>query len=138
MSDHPHNAGQTVTVPQISKMPFMDIDWGPITVTENWGRLFIRDRESMIVVLRQSYPALIAALQHFVAPASPTPVAAAMAVPDMPETDVGDVGNYYGGLAIMAKDGVTYWSIGNHDGHHWLPCPLPVFAALASMKGKTP
>jgi len=69
---------------------------------------------------------------------APTPVAAAMAVPevmDMPATDVGDVGNYYGGLAIMAKDGVAYWSIENWDGHHWMPCPLPVFAALAAMKG---
>ena len=67
----PHNAGQTVTVQQISPMPVKDMDWGPITVRENWGRLFISWKDQEIIAVMQHYPALIEALQHFVEPATP-------------------------------------------------------------------
>ncbi len=67
----PRNAGQTVTVQQVSPMPVKDMDWGPITVSENWGRLFISWKDQEIIAVMQHYPALIEALQHFVEPATP-------------------------------------------------------------------
>lgn len=68
----PHNAGQTVTVEQISKMPVSDVNWGDITVTENWGRLFIKSDKETVIVHRPFYPAFIKAIQHFVEPAPAT------------------------------------------------------------------
>jgi hypothetical protein len=49
---------------------------------------------------------------------------------DLEPTEVGTVGNYYGGLWIMQKDGKAYWAIENHNGFYWDPCPRPVFDAL--------
>lgn len=70
----PHNAGQTITVTQISKMPVKDIDWGEITITENWGRLFISEGKAEIIVHRPHYDKFIAGIQHFTT--APTPHAA--------------------------------------------------------------
>jgi hypothetical protein len=61
-----------------------------------------------------------------------SPPEPAYAVPDMEPTDVGNIGNYYGGIRIKAEAGVAYWCIGNYDGDDWEECPPPVFAALAA------
>jgi hypothetical protein len=52
-------------------------------------------------------------------------------VPDLSETSVGEIGNYYGGLNIKAENGKPYWGIRDWDSEvGWEPCPLPVFLAL--------
>jgi hypothetical protein len=45
--------------------------------------------------------------------------------------DIGEVGNYYGRIAIKNEDGALYWSIENWDGHNWVPCPEYLFDALS-------
>ncbi|WP_045158718.1 hypothetical protein [Stutzerimonas stutzeri] len=45
--------------------------------------------------------------------------------------DIGEVGNYYGCLAIKEERGCFYWSIENFDGHNWVPCPEYLFRALS-------
>ena len=57
---------------------------------------------------------------------------------DIPETPVGNVGNYYGGLAIKRENGKPMWSIENWDGHDWTPCDPDVFAALQGLIKKGP
>ena len=70
MGEQPHNAGQTVTVRNVVDGPVSTVDFGTITVTENWGRLFLSKSGVMpLTVLRSAYPALIAAIQHFISPA---------------------------------------------------------------------
>ena len=69
----PHNAGKTVTVEQILPMPVMDVDFGAVTITENWGRLFIKHGEAQIVVERGSYGALVAAISGFIPPKPTNP-----------------------------------------------------------------
>ena len=49
---------------------------------------------------------------------------------DMPETYVGEVENYYGGLAIKVVDGQPYWGIEDHSDIRWYDCPINVFNAL--------
>jgi len=54
---------------------------------------------------------------------------------------IGEIGNYYGGLSIKKEDGRCYWSIENHDGHNWEPCPEYLFDALSrhqdELEGRT-
>ena len=38
-------------------------------------------------------------------------------MPDDGWRGVGNVGNYYGGLAVKEEDGLYFWSIENCDGH---------------------
>ena len=66
--DGTHNAGQTVEVKQVSPMPVVDADWGTITITENWGRLFIRKGDSEIIVHQRFYADLVAAISSFIPP----------------------------------------------------------------------
>jgi hypothetical protein len=35
------------------------------------------------------------------------------------QTEIGEVGNYYGGLSVMENDGAYFWAIENYDG--WTP-----------------
>jgi hypothetical protein len=66
MADLPHQ-GETVEIPQIIKMPVSDFDFGTITITENWGRLFIRHRDGAeIIVSHTHYVALVEALSRFI------------------------------------------------------------------------
>ena len=68
----PHNAGQTIIVPQVSPMraPATDVDWGSIIITENWGRLFIKKGDQEIIVHQRFYEDLATAISHFIAPVS--------------------------------------------------------------------
>ena len=72
MSEHnngvPHNAGQKITVQQISPMPVSDVDWGPVTIEENWGRLFISTQDSTIIVHQRAYKDFVAAINNFINP----------------------------------------------------------------------
>ena len=75
----PYNAGQTIVVEQVSAMPIKDRDWGPITVHENWGRLFITWEDRQIIAVESHYPKLVAAIQHFIRPSAKTSVGAFIA-----------------------------------------------------------
>lgn len=46
------------------------------------------------------------------------------------EQSIGDIGNYYGGLAVKTEDGKHYWSIENYDGHDWREIPESLYRAL--------
>jgi len=46
------------------------------------------------------------------------------------ETDIGDIGNYYGGLSVKKEDGKFYWSIDNWDGQHWEEIPESLYLEL--------
>lgn len=46
------------------------------------------------------------------------------------EQSIGDIGNYYGGLAVKTEDGKHYWSIENYDGHDWEEIPESLYRAL--------
>ena len=35
------------------------------------------------------------------------------------QTEIGEVGNYYGSLSVMENDGAYFWAIENYDG--WMP-----------------
>lgn len=62
----PHNAGKTVEVAQVSSMPVVDVDWGTITIKENWGRLFIKVGDDEIVVHQPFYENFVAAISGFI------------------------------------------------------------------------
>lgn len=49
---------------------------------------------------------------------------------DRPETGIGGIGNYYGGLWVKIEDGEGAWGIENYDGIGWEPCPVPLVRAL--------
>ena len=49
--------------------------------------------------------------------------------------DIGDIGNYYGGLSVMGKNGKYYWIIENHNTHfadidHWSEIDKELYDAL--------
>lgn len=66
----PYNAGQTIEVENVIAAPpaIVAIDCGKITITENWGRLFIKHGDTGIVVQTGAYPALRDAIAHFIEP----------------------------------------------------------------------
>lgn len=57
-----------------------------------------------------------------------------MALIEIPEPDIvrdiGDVCNYYGGVAVCMKDGKYYWSVENYDGHDWEQIPKSLYDEL--------
>jgi len=66
----PYNAGRSITVSQIVPMPVKDLDFGEITITENWGRLFIACGGREIVIERNAYKKFIAAISEFIDPST--------------------------------------------------------------------
>lgn len=44
--------------------------------------------------------------------------------------EIGDIGNYYGGLWIKELDKKFFWSIENYDGHYWVEIPESLYSAL--------
>ena len=62
----PHNAGETITMKQTMTLKTRDVDFGDLTVTENWGRLLIKHGEDTIVVLPSAYKDLVAAISKFI------------------------------------------------------------------------
>jgi hypothetical protein len=46
------------------------------------------------------------------------------------EQEIGNIGNYYGGLSVKTEDGKCYWSIENYDGNRWEEIPESLYRAL--------
>ena len=44
--------------------------------------------------------------------------------------EIGEVGNYYGGLSTKQDDGNFYWSIENYDGENWREITKELFNEL--------
>ncbi len=45
-------------------------------------------------------------------------------------TEIGDIGNYYGGLFVEESDGKYYWGIENHNGIHASEIPKYLYDTL--------
>lgn len=48
----------------------------------------------------------------------------------MKETEIGTIGNYYGGLSVKEEDGKYYWSIENYANTYWKEIPESLYKAL--------
>ena len=44
--------------------------------------------------------------------------------------NIGTIGNYYGGLEIVEKNGKYYWGIEDHSGTDWEEIPFSLFEEL--------
>lgn len=53
---------------------------------------------------------------------------------DVDCTQVGDIGNYYGGLGVTTVDGKHYWSIEDWSGCDWQEIPKYLYDALVKFK----
>lgn len=52
--------------------------------------------------------------------------------------DIGEIGNYYGGLKIGRSDtGGFYWSITDYNGDDWEEIPSYLYDALIRFKQET-
>lgn len=43
---------------------------------------------------------------------------------------IGEIGNYYGGLKVAKKGRLYFWAIENWDGHTWSQIPKSLYDAL--------
>jgi len=48
----------------------------------------------------------------------------------MKERQIGEIGNYYGFLAVKEEGGKFYWGIENWDGTYWQEIPEHLYVAL--------
>lgn len=47
------------------------------------------------------------------------------------ETEIGNIGNYYGGLSVKSEaDGTFWWGIENYDGTKWEQIPQSLYDEL--------
>lgn len=46
------------------------------------------------------------------------------------EKEIGNIGNYYGGLVIKSEDGKYFWGIESYDGTKFEDIPKELFDAL--------
>jgi len=44
--------------------------------------------------------------------------------------EIGEIGNYYGGLKVKEEDGKFFWSIENWNGDSWNEIPQYLYDAL--------
>ena len=44
--------------------------------------------------------------------------------------EVGNIGNYYGGLSVKADNGQYFWSIADYDGEVWQEITKALYDAL--------
>lgn len=51
--------------------------------------------------------------------------------------EIGDIGNYYGGLWIKQEDGKYFWAIENWDGMHWEEIPQYLYEALIKFNNES-
>jgi hypothetical protein len=51
--------------------------------------------------------------------------------------DIGDIGNYYGGLSVKTENGKYYWSIENYNGHGWQEITEELYSALLKFERKS-
>jgi hypothetical protein len=52
------------------------------------------------------------------------------------EREIGNIGNYYGGLHIKKVNDKFYWSIENYDGHDWEEIPESLYNELIKFENK--
>jgi hypothetical protein len=50
------------------------------------------------------------------------------------QTEIGEIGNYYGCLTVKSEGKKFYWSIENWDGHCWEEIPENLFEALVNLE----
>lgn len=50
------------------------------------------------------------------------------------ETEIGTIGNYYGGLAVKEEDGKFFWGIENWDGTGWEEIPESLYRSLVEFE----
>ena len=50
--------------------------------------------------------------------------------------DIGDIGNYYGGLAVKEEEERFYWGIENWDGTKWEEIPKELYDALVKYEAE--
>lgn len=53
---------------------------------------------------------------------------------DIGDTQVGEIGNYYGGLWVKRINNMCYWSIENYSGDNWEEIPSALFDELLKEK----
>lgn len=51
-------------------------------------------------------------------------------------TEIGGIGNAYGGLSVKAEDGKFFWSIENFDGDNWEEIPKTLYDSLMRYERK--
>ncbi len=56
----------------------------------------------------------------------------------MEPIEVGEIGNYYGGLSIKEEDGHFFWSIENYDGDDWEEIPRYLYIAIRKYEQERP
>jgi len=71
MSRAPYHADQKIEVEDKFDAQIQPVDYGTITVEENWGRLFITKNGVQIVVSQNAYRGLRDAIAHFIEPEPP-------------------------------------------------------------------
>lgn len=49
---------------------------------------------------------------------------------------IGGIGNYYGGLYVWDRGGVTLWGVENYDGVGWEEIPRSLYDALMAFEGE--
>lgn len=47
--------------------------------------------------------------------------------------EIGNIGNYYGGLSVKMESGKCYWSIEGYSGHNWEQIARSLFDALVHL-----
>ncbi|WP_430316969.1 hypothetical protein [Pseudomonas sp. p1(2021b)] len=47
---------------------------------------------------------------------------------------IGQIGNYYGGLAVKQEGEKFFWAIENWDGYEWQEIPRSLYDALISFE----
>ncbi len=45
-------------------------------------------------------------------------------------TEIGNIGNYYGGLHLLAREGKHYWAVVDWDGYDWDEIPESLYDTL--------
>lgn len=51
--------------------------------------------------------------------------------------EIGNIGNYYGGLEVKEENGKYYWGIGDWDGICWDEIPVWLYNTLVNYKQST-
>ncbi len=50
--------------------------------------------------------------------------------------DIGNIGNYYGGLEVKEEDGKFFWGIENYDGTYFEEIPQYLYDALVKYQNE--
>lgn len=50
--------------------------------------------------------------------------------------NIGNIGNYYGGLCVKEEGGKFFWSIEDYDGYRWGEIPKYLYDALLKFEAE--